>query len=376
MKLLFFIHSLSSGGAERVTTNLANYWASKGWHITVVTLDEIASDFYHLLPGVQRIALGMTHDSRTTLRGLANNCRRILALRRILKKVQPDIALSMMSTANVLLALAAWHLSDLAVIGSERIHPPQFPLGPVWERLRALCYGRLGAITALSKAGALWLNENTNARNTIVVPNAVNWPIGDHPPRIEPQGLVPSQKHLMLAVGRLDPQKGFDLLIDAFAELSSSQPDWMLVILGEGEERARLEQKIKHYQMQDCILLPGRVGNVGQWYEVAQLYVLSSRFEGFPNTLVEAMAYGVAAISFDCDSGPRDIIRHGVDGLLVQPGDCNALRSALARMMTDDALRLRFGERAIAVRDRFSMEKIASIWENLFRELKDGFAPT
>jgi len=118
------------------------------------------------------------------------------------------------------------------------------------------------------------------------------------------------------------------------------------------------------------VFLPGWIGNLGEWYERADLYVMSSRFEGFGNTLAEALSYGLAAVSFDCDTGPRDIIRHEVDGLLVPPENVARLSNALDRLMGDPVLRQSFGKRAIEVRERFSMERIAGMWEQLFLDVK------
>ena len=118
------------------------------------------------------------------------------------------------------------------------------------------------------------------------------------------------------------------------------------------------------------VLLPGRAGNVGDWYAASSLYVMSSRFEGFPNTLAEAMACGLPAVSFDCDTGPRDIIRHEVDGLLVPAGDAAALEAALRRLMADPALRGRFAARASEVRERFSLASVSARWEQLFRQMQ------
>ena len=129
MRLLIFIYSLSSGGAERVTANLANHWAGQGWDITVVTLAPPNNDFYALHPAVKRIALELAGDSGSALLGLVQNLRRMFALRRVLRQIKPDIALGMMTTANILLALATWELPQVHAIGSEQIHPPQWPLG-------------------------------------------------------------------------------------------------------------------------------------------------------------------------------------------------------------------------------------------------------
>jgi glycosyltransferase involved in cell wall biosynthesis len=154
--------------------------------------------------------------------------------------------------------------------------------------------------------------------------------------------------------------------------LAAKFPNWQLAILGEGSLRNELAAQIALAGLNGRILLPGRVGNVGDWYAAADLYVMTSRFEGFPNAVAEAMAHGLAAISVDCDTGPRDIIRHEVDGLLVQNGDDTALVSALARLMGDEKLRQRFANRAIEVRERFSMARITALWEALFEELRHG----
>jgi glycosyltransferase involved in cell wall biosynthesis len=167
----------------------------------------------------------------------------------------------------------------------------------------------------------------------------------------------------------LSEEKNCGEMLVAFSRLAQRHPDWDLVVLGEGPERAALESARDALGLRGRAFLPGRAGNVGEWYARAELFVSSSRFEGFPNSLVEAMAYGVPAVSFDCDTGPRDIIRHDVDGLLVRPGDTAALTAALDRVLSDPALRARLAARASDARTRFSMDRIAREWEELFVEL-------
>lgn len=170
----------------------------------------------------------------------------------------------------------------------------------------------------------------------------------------------------MLAVGRLTVEKGFDCLIESFSTLAEKHADWVLVILGEGPLHAELQKEVLAKGLENRVHLPGRSGNIGEWYERANLYVMSSRFEGFPNALLEAMAYGVPAVSFDCDTGPRDIIRHDVDGLLVPKGDVAGFTAALDRLMSDAVLRRRFADQALQVRARFSVEQVAGMWESSF----------
>lgn len=370
MKLLFFIFSLSGGGAERVTVNLANYWARKGWQITIVTLAPVTQDTYPLLPAIRRISLDLAGFSKNIAEGLSRNFSRVRALRQVLLETRPDVALAMMDNSCVTLALAAQGLSGIVRTGSIRVHPPSLPTKPIWRRIQSISYGRLSAVVALTETTAAWLAENTNARRIEIIPNPIEWPLPEGGPRVEPETIgLPGGRKVLLAAGRLAPQKGFDLLIDAFSGLAERHPDWDLVILGEGPERQRLAARISGKKLGQRVFLPGRAGNMADWYKRSNLYALSSRFEGFPNTLAEAMAHGLPAISFDCDTGPRNIIRSGTDGLLAPPEDVPALAAALSQLMEDRDTRLNFGIAAQETRRRYSLETVARIWEALFEKL-------
>lgn len=368
MKIVVFIHSLSGGGAERVAINLSRYWVERGHTVTILTLAGAEEDFYLPDCRVKRIALGLARDSQNAALGLWANMNRIKALRTILYQERPDVVLSLMTTANVLAILAARNL-PIAVVASERIHPPQFPLGRTWECLRRWSYGWSDAIVALTSESADWLRQHTNARRVVVIPNPVLWPLPSQPPILEPHSVLPNQRKVVLGVGRLAFQKGFDILIKAFSRIARNHLDWDLVILGEGPERSALENLTSTLCLNERVYLPGLVGNISDWYKAADIYIMSSRFEGFPNTLAEALASGCPAVSFDCDTGPRDIIRHEIDGLLVSPGDVEALSSAMTRLMDNEALRSEFAVRAVEARERFSIERIGAMWEELFNKV-------
>jgi glycosyltransferase involved in cell wall biosynthesis len=367
MRLLIYIHSLENGGAERVVANLANYWVSIGWDITVVTVAPQAKDFYALDPAVRRISLDLTGNSRNVFAGFWRTAKRARALRRILQSLQPEVALSAMHTANVILALASRGLPGLRAIGSEHNFPPKAPMGIIWETMRRHAYGSLDAVSALTQECASWLTVHSHARRIPVIPNPVAWPLSNHEPHIPPAAFCSSGRRVLLGVGRLSVEKNFAAMIDVFSRLAPRHPDWDLVILGEGPMRDALHLQVQAAGLARRIFLPGSVGNMGEWYERAALYAMSSHFEGFPNTLVEAMAYGLPAVSFDCDTGPRDIIRHGADGFLVAPGDTEGMEAALDKLMADAQLRASFALRAIEARERFSMQKISTMWEALFR---------
>lgn len=383
MKLLIYLHSLESGGAERVAANLANHWAAKGWEVTIATVETTARDFYQLHPGVRRIGFGLGGESRGLLQALTRNAARIRHLRQALRELRPDAALAMMTNANVILALACRGLPQFCAVGSEHIYPAQVSLGPIWDWLRRTHYRGLHAVAALTPECAEWIMRHTSARQAPVIPNAAGWPLAVQEPVLDPASLCRPQRRILLGVGRLADQKNFPLLIDVFARLAPRHPDWDLVILGAGPQHEALQAQANAHGLAGRAFLPGVVGNLGQWYACADMYVMSSRFEGFPNTLAEALAHGLPAVSFDCDTGPRDIIRHGVDGLLVPVDNRDALEQALERLMVDDALRAQMAQRAVEARDRFSMERVAGMWESLFaqplgagRQGRASLAPT
>ena len=368
-KILLVMNSLAGGGAERAASTLANFWASRGREVTIVTLARVSDDFYPLDRRVGRIALDLADDSRHLLHGVWHNVRRVVALRRVLRTHRPCIAIAMMSTPNVLLACASHGMPTVRTIGSERCYPPHAPLGRLWHALRRTLYGRLGAMVALTGECARWIEDHTSATRVCVIPNAIAWPLPDHPPRRDPLTLCPYPRKLVLAVGRLDGVKHFDALIEAFAPLAGPFPDWDLVILGEGPERALLAAAVERLGLAQRVLFPGLAGNVAQWYARADLFALTSLSEGFPNALAEALAHGVPAVSVDCHTGPRDIVRHGIDGLLVPVNDAGALTAALARVMGDAALRQRMAACASDARRRFSLARIGQMWDTLFDEI-------
>jgi glycosyltransferase involved in cell wall biosynthesis len=354
---------MGSGGAERVTANLSRHWAEQGWDVTIVTLAPQSEDFYELHRAVRRIALNLIGESESILSGFLANISRVWALRRVLRHRKPDVVLGMMSTAGIIAVLAGFGLR-CRVIVSERIHPPCLSLGRIWEKLRAVVYRQACAVVALTDETACWLKKYTRARNVVVIPNALTRPVPTRFPPLDPHALISNNRRMLLAAGRLDRQKGFDLLLDAFAGLAGRWSAWDLVILGEGPERTALEMQVTSLGLTGRAFLPGRVGNIGEWYKHADIYALSSRFEGFPNTLLEAMSWGCPVVGFDCDTGPRDIIHHCVDGLLVGPENAVSLGAALAILM-EDGFRRYLARNAVEVRERFSPEKIMAMWGRL-----------
>lgn len=361
---MIVIHSLGGGGAERVAVEMCDYWLAQGCRVTLVTQSDPETDAYSVPEGVDRHALGLAGESSGTLGGLLANVRRVLALRRLIRKLRPQVVLGMMTTASVLAVAAARRL-PCRVIATEHTHPPAQSLSPAWHKLRRWAYPRAHAVVALTSGTAEWLEQNVPGAQVTVIPNSVRWPLESGEPVIEP----PSRegRRRLLAVGRLHPHKGFDVLLRAYAQLTDFFPNWDLVILGEGDERDALQRQIDAGNLQDRVSMPGRVGNLADWYAKSDLYVLSSRVEGLSNTLIEAMASGLPVVAFDCETGPREIIRPGIDGVLVTPvEDDEALAAHLADLMAKPEMRDTLARRAIDVRDRFCTARVMTLWNHLF----------
>jgi GalNAc-alpha-(1->4)-GalNAc-alpha-(1->3)-diNAcBac-PP-undecaprenol alpha-1,4-N-acetyl-D-galactosaminyltransferase len=171
----------------------------------------------------------------------------------------------------------------------------------------------------------------------------------------------------ILAVGRLNKQKGFDRLIKAFSHLAPK--DWKLAIIGEGSERSNLEKLIYDLNLEDYISLPGITKAIEKWYKKSSIFVLSSRNEGFPNVLCEAMAYGCACISFDCIAGPNEIITDKVDGYLVKNGDVDALSEKMDFLINNSEERRRIGKEAMKISDRLNIDSIMSKWDKIIEKI-------
>jgi glycosyltransferase involved in cell wall biosynthesis len=176
-----------------------------------------------------------------------------------------------------------------------------------------------------------------------------------------------------MAMGRLERPKGFDLLIQAFAQIAVRHQNWNLVILGEGSERAELQQMIESLGLSDRIALKGFVENPGASLARADLFVLSSRWEGLSMAVMEALAIGLPVISFDCPSGPAEMIDHGRNGLLVEPENVGLLAKAMDRLIDDKSLRKSLAQQASkSVRKKFGVDHIVDQWEHLLTDILNG----
>ena len=207
--------------------------------------------------------------------------------------LNPDVVLSFIDATNVRV-LACLVGTGIPVIVSERIHPEHHAIGRKWEWLRRTLYRLSSATVVQTDDIARWFESHVPTKRLVVIPNTVRGP------SFGKENLCSKSDHIILAIGRLAPQKGFDLLIKAFAQSNLSALGWRVVILGEGESRKNLEHLAADLGVSSYVDLPGHVRNVAGWIAAASIFALSSRYGGFSNALLEAMQMSRACVAFDC----------------------------------------------------------------------------
>lgn len=358
--ILLVISSLSAGGAERVMSIMANYWAERGEDVTLLTLAEVGDDFYSLNPYVKRVGLGLLFPTTGVVSAIRTNILRIKAIRQVINDVQPEVIISFLDRTNVLTLLAAKRTGIPGIV-SERIDPSQMAIGLIWSFLRRKTYKDAKFVIVQTNRIAIWVAENIGG-NVAVIPNPV-LPDNDKSNIIEKL----LYKHNIVAMGRFDYQKGFDLLLKAFVHIASRYPEWGLTIVGDGEMKNEISNLVCNLNLEYQVNLPGRVERPWTQLGNADIFVLSSRFEGFPNVLLEAMACGVPPISFDCPSGPAEIITNNYNGILVPPENVEALALAIERLILQPEERLRLSENAKKVVNNYSLDQIMDHWDKVIK---------
>lgn len=371
MRLTFVVSSLACGGGERSAVLLAQGLIEKGHKISLITFEGHETDFYEVPNGVQRVSLNFNKKSPTILHAIWNNINRLNKLRREIITSQPDIVISFLDVVNILTLLSLIN-SPYPIIVSEQNNPAMSTQNfwKIWSNLRKFSY--LFAAKVVSSSQGVdeyftWLS--TDKRLVIYNPLAsINTEVDNN---ILIQGVDP-KKNWTIAMGRLTYQKGFDILLLAFAQIANKHSDWQLIILGEGELRKELEILRDSLGLSQKVIFPGIIKNPFSILKSSKLFVLSSRFEGFGNVLIEAMACGLPVISTNCQSGPREIIKDGFDGILVPNEDVLSLSKEIDFLMFDEQERRRLGNNAYITAKRFSLDNIVCTWEKLIYEVYQG----
>lgn len=353
LKILLVISSLAAGGAQRVTVDLATWLIKHGHEVTLLTYSDPELDHFREPPGVRRLALRLLWDSTSPIDMLTSNVRRLRMMRSAIREEQPDVVISFIDITNVLTLMSTLGLR-VPVIISERIHPAYHPIGLRWRVARWLTYRFCDALVVQTEGIAKWARAVVARGRIRIIPNPL-------PRRTWPESV--NREPVVLGVGRLHRQKGYDLLIEAFAR-SELPPEWRLVLVGEGPERRSLGGLIQRLGLQDRVQMPGEVSDPEAWLAKASIFVLSSRYEGFPNVVLEALACGTPVVAFDCPTGPRDILGEDA-GILLPQEDVGGLARTIRRLADDPSQRAMLSRSGAQALGHFAQDRINALWMEL-----------
>ncbi|MBN8549658.1 MAG: glycosyltransferase family 4 protein [Deltaproteobacteria bacterium] len=354
MKIAVLISSLRCGGTERTVSLLANAWTECGHAVEIITLSaKDVAPFFPLDARIQHRALDLQFSSATKIHGLFNNLRRIRIIRSAFQQSKPDIIVAFMEGTTALAVLAARGLRTPVMLSEVAV--PAVQSGSwFWNQVRKIIYPHSAGLIVPSRGVQNYFVEELHLPCE-VIPNPVAVPARRRESTTDGQKLI--------AVGRLSPEKGFDLLLRAFVRIHAAHPQTTLSIFGEGPLHDELIRLRDSLGLQDFVHFPGTSKDLAQELAKADIFVLSSKYEGFGNVLCEAMAVGLPVVSFDCPTGPREIIRHGIDGVLVEPDNVEKLAAAVGDLLSNRKLRSELSERAPEILQRLGLPRISAEWQ-------------
>jgi len=367
-KVFFLVPTLAGGGAERVMQNILRKLDMTVFQPSLI-LFERKTDLQEELPEGINIKV---------IKGDGNRWLVLFRLIRLLRQDPPEVLLSFLWYPNALSILASLVSGKrMKVVVSERVST--FDLGMDIENILRKCvirwlYPKADLIIVPARAMANDISASSGSR-VIVIHNPVDIPHVrtlseekvDHPWFA---GDIP----MIIGIGRLEHQKGFDYLIRAVALLRENGVRCRLVILGEGSERSHLDSLIVQCGLRETATLIGFQQNPYKYLARSTVFALSSLYEGFPNVLLEALCLGVPSIATRCPTGPEEIITDGVDGILVPPGDEKALAEAIKRVLSDEDLRKKLSESGKKRAEDFRVEKIIRQYEDVIESICAGSA--
>ncbi len=351
-KIMFYINVIDSGGAERVITNLASHFASNGVDVVLVTSFRCPVE-YALNEKVRRLSL---EEKEIVQSRIKRNSSRIIKLRKICIEEKPDLLVSFMGEPNFRAVLATIGLKTRTII-SVRNDPNREYAGRVMRFVGKHILPLADGCVFQTEDAKAWFPKKLQKKSRVIF-NAVKndfYNVNRKP-----------KDNLIINCGRLQEQKNQKLLIDAVSIVNDSYPS-ELKILGEGNLRKALEKHINDNNMQSCVSLEGQVSNVPEVLGEADIFVLSSDYEGMPNALMEAMAMGLPCISTDCPcGGPKALFEDGRNGILVPVGDKQKMADAIVSLLTDKQKKEQLGMNAKLKAREFSTEVIISEWYDYF----------
>lgn len=353
------------GGVEKMTQLLANALAARGHEVAVIT--RAASTPDHML--ARGISLMQMYQPRGPKRLRKIQLPLVIgSLRKHLQRFDAQVVIGSRWDAAILSLLATVRTPIGGIVWEHRTLPGPSISRP-WRVLRRFAYRRAAAAVLVNNASIAFAEHLVDRSRIHVIPNFLDADRPASPASASRWEDFPGgpPDHRLIALGRLEHEKGFDRLIEAFALIAADLPDWGVLILGRGAEQAHLDDLIRTSGMASRVWLAGAVDDPRATVAASDAFVLPSRYEGFPLGLIESMAAGLPVVAFACPAGPGEIIRDGIDGLLVPEGDIVALANALRSVMSDIALRERLGKDASKIRERLAPERVLPSWIDVIR---------
>lgn len=380
--IMYVLDSLSKhGGVERVLTDKMNYLANHGFRVVVVTFQQGNHPIiFQLSPSIKHIDTG----TRFFTVYKYNRFRRIFELWKLKKKYREQMQNIVDAEDPDFIIITSYNLPTCGIVSQldtkakliVEAHTPKSmtvegnihsknPIRRYIDRLnnnyqcqKAKHFDYLIALT--SGSAKEW---GKIVKKCIIIPNPVT-----QFPEIIPEKKLSNKR--IITVGRLHPQKGYDRLITAFSLVANKCPEWHIDIYGDGDEKQMLSNLINQYKMQERIFLHPATPTIYEQYLSSDFFVMSSRFEGLPLVLIEAMSCGLPCVSYRCKFGPEDIIDDEETGLLVKDGDLHDLAEKILWMCMHDNQRIKMGEKARKSAIRYQKEHIMPLWINLFNNLQ------
>lgn len=358
MHIAVVTKNMKAGGAERVIAQLLHSWSEQGVKCSLICINPEVP-FYSIPKSVNCIDIPDFSSN-----GDVNKIRKYIRLRHVVRGLHPDVVLSLPEEIGVYAALALWG-TRIPVVVSERNNPWFMPYKKITRALRRVVYPFVkGLIFQTGKAASFF--SASQRRKGIVLPNPLDIT------RL-PEFSVCEREKIVVSAGRLETQKNFDLLLEAFADFYRDHNDYSLKIYGEGSLRTALTEHADRLDLpKGVILFPGVSDNLLEEIKCAGMFVLPSDYEGMPNVLIEAMACGIPCISTDCPSGgPAEIINNGQNGLLVPTGDSEAMASAMRALADDQILAKMFSQQYVTTRVRFNADAVCQEWLDYLKKVSD-----
>ena len=350
------IPSLTSGGAERVFSVLANELNSS-YSITLFVLYkcEIA---YPLNKNIEIVFCRDLYAAKQSLlKSITSHFNFIKFLKQEISKRQSIGIVSFTTTTNVYAILIGKRLK-LPSIVSERLHP-DYGINTLWKIVRKKVYPSCSKLVVQTKDIKDYFNDFMPNDKISIIENPLS------PKLIHQKSTNTSKEKTILSVGRLTHQKNQELLIRAFYKIDIK--NWNLCIVGEGDKRKKYEDLVTKLNIKGRVTFTGSVPNIADYLNTASIFVLCSRFEGFPNALIEAMYFGLPCIATNCPSGPEDIIVNNKNGILIPVEDEAKLTEALKKLIINKELRETLGKNAAKTALRFEGDTILSKWKTLIK---------